>query len=168
MTKLRDPLSLDAALAKVAGQVPGDWKALAAIAGKTASTVRSWGDEDRTGDLPVYAAILFDQAYQDAGGEGRPIYDAYSRLLGVAEAERYRDAFCIMAKLAEAVEEIGDAKAALIRAMLPDATEADRHVAQRELIEAIEKMNSLVLMLDAGPETPPVPTQPHNRGPPIV
>ncbi|MDZ7895339.1 MAG: hypothetical protein U5M50_10500 [Sphingobium sp.] len=86
----------------------------------------------------------------------------------MAEAERYRDAFCVMAKLAEAVKEIGDAKSALIRAMLPDATEADRDNAQRELIEAIEKMNGLVLMLEAGPETPPVPNKPHNRGPPLA
>mgnify|MGYP006879913525 CR=1 FL=1 len=48
MTKLRDPLSLDAALAKVAGQVPGDWKTLAAIAGRTASTVRSWAYQRNT------------------------------------------------------------------------------------------------------------------------
>ena len=167
MTKPKDPMSIDAALAKIAGQVPGDWKALAKIAGREVSTIRSWGDEDRDGELPVKTAILFDLAYQQAGGEGRPIYDAYSRLLGVATAERYVDAFCIMRMMADAVKEVGDAKAALLRALLPDATSRDIDHAQAELIQAIDKMNGLLLTLEAGPRsTASTDLQDHIRGPP--
>ncbi|CAM5279797.1 hypothetical protein [Sphingobium scionense] len=159
MTLSRPPLSLDAALARIAGQLPGDWERMAALTGYQKRTVQKWGafdvasDEGEARDIPMRAAIVLDIEYRRAGGAGRPIYDAYGYLLGVDEEERFADAFDILRHAVDVVREVGQAKAALLEAALPDATDADRRDAQREIIEAIEAMKAALLNLER--QTPP-------------
>ncbi|MCW2366561.1 hypothetical protein M2336_002779 [Sphingobium sp. B1D7B] len=148
MTKVRRPLSIDAALARIAGQVPGGWKAMGEAVGYEERTVRKWGDEDQDGEVNVPAAIKLDLLYQKHGGEGRPIYDVYGLMLGAAVAEAYTDQFEILRRVINVVKETGEAKAALVRLSLPGATEADRRAAQREVIEALDELKNILPLLE--------------------
>lgn len=148
MTKPRRPLSIDAAIARIAGQVPGSWKAMAEAVGYEERTVRKWGDQDDDANVNVPAAIKLDMLFQEQGGEGRPIYDAYGLLLGAAITETYADQFDMLRRLIRVVKETGEAKLAIAQLTLPDATPADRRVAQKEVIEAITELKNILPYLD--------------------
>ncbi|MCW2412033.1 MULTISPECIES: hypothetical protein [unclassified Sphingobium] len=148
MTKERRPLSIDSALARIAGQVPGSWGAMAKATGYEERTVRKWGDEDQDGEINITAAIKLDLLYQNHGGEGRPIYDVYGLMLGAAVAEAYTDQFEILRRVIRVVKETGEAKSALVQLSLPDATEADRRAAQREVLEALTELKNILPLLE--------------------
>lgn len=148
MTRERAPLSLDAALARIAGQLPGSWADMAQLTGKAERTVRGWGDADRDEQINLPAAITLDLAYQAAGGAGLPCYEAYGYMIGAAQRGRFANAFEILALAASVIRESGQAEAALIDACLPDATSGDRREAQRELIDAIEAMKRALIVLE--------------------
>lgn len=148
MTKERAPLSLDAALARIAGQLPGSWVQMAEITGYVEGTVRGWGDEARPEKINIPAAIALDLAYQQHGGTDQPIYDSYGLALSLARTEHFADPFCILRLALDVVRESGDAEAALLEAAMPDATGADRREAQRQLVEAMEAMKRALLDLE--------------------
>ncbi len=148
MTKERVPLSVDGALARIAGQLPGSWALMAEITGYQERTVRAWGDNDRDEQINLPAAVALDIAYQQHGGVGRPLFDVYGYLLGLAQVEHFAQPFDILRHAVDVVRESGDAKAALLEAALPDASADDRRRAQRELLEAIEVMKRALLVLD--------------------
>lgn len=148
MTKERAPLSIDGALARIAGKLPGGWAQMAAITGYHERTVRAWGDGDREEQINIPAAIALDNGYQAAGGAGRPIYDAYGCLVGAAERDRFAEPFDILRHAVDVARESGQANSALLEAAMPDATDADRREAQQELIEAIEAMKIALLRLN--------------------
>lgn len=160
MTKLRAPLSIDAALARIAGQVPGGWAAMARSTGYVERTVRKWGDPEDEAEINLSAAITLDLLFQQSGGQGRPIYDTYGLLIGACVAERFVDQFDLLRCAIDVAKETGDAEAALLRLALPDATPADRRTAQAELIEAIDLLKGALLKVTA-----PAPEE-HVRGPP--
>lgn len=162
MTKPRAPLSIDAALARVAGQVPGGWKAMAEALGRHERTVRRWGDPDFGEEITVSAAIRLEILYQEHGGEGWPIYEAYGLLIGTAAEAHFFDQFELLRRLGELMKENGEAEAALLRLSMPDASSADRDTALRELIESLEAAKRILPMLHdhhAAPEE-------HSRAPP--
>jgi hypothetical protein len=161
MTIPRDPLSIDAALAKIAGKVPGSWKAMAVRVRRTERTVRTWGNVNEDGDISIPAAIELDLLYQEHGGEGAPIRDVYDDLLGLATRRTFFDQFEVLRRLAAIAKENGEAEAALAAAALPNATPRIRNEAVREVLEAIEKLESALPLLKGDP----APEQ-HNRGPP--
>lgn len=148
MTKERAPISLDAALARIAGQLPGSWADMARLTGYAERTVRAWGDEDRDEQINLPAAIALDIAFQAAGGAGLPCYEAYGYRVGAAQRTSFVNAFDILQLASVVVRETGQAEAALIDAALPDATAGDRREAQRELIEAIESMKRALIVLE--------------------
>ncbi|HEX7852301.1 MAG TPA: hypothetical protein VF503_01235 [Sphingobium sp.] len=161
MTKQRDPGSIDEALAMIAGQVPGAWAALAQHVDKAESTVRKWGDKDAEGfDINLPAAIALDILYQQHGGDGRPLYDCYGHLVGVAMAKRFPDHFELMRRTAAIVKEFGEAEAALILAALPGADGDDRRDAKRELLDAYRHIENILPLLEQNPP------EPHSRAPP--
>lgn len=151
MTKLRAPLSIDAALARIAGQLPGGYEEAADLTDCRARTVRKWGDPDAPEEISLRRAITLDLAYVAAGGEGYPLHQAYTHQLEVAEAEHFADRFDLLRRTAALIKEGGEAQAALARLCLPDATEADRRVALRELAEAFELTRQLLSLLEAAP-----------------
>lgn len=157
MTKVRAPLSIDEALARIAGQV-GGWGAMAKAVGYEERTVRKWGDEDAEGEINVKAMIVLDRLHQQHGGTGFPLYDAYGRLLGASLQANFSDKFELLRRLIGVAKETGDAEAALIRYALPDSSEAERTSALREVVEALDALQAVVPLLQ-----PPVP---HERGPP--
>lgn len=151
MTKEREPLSIDAALARIAGHVPGSWKAMAAEVKRSEFTVRKWGDEASKRQITVKAMIVLDLLYEREGGTGYPLHQAYGHLLNVAVADRYVSQFEFLGRIADIVKETGDAESALMRLAMPGATEADRRKAVGEMIEAVDHFNSLLPLLERLP-----------------
>lgn len=162
MTKVRAPLSIDAALARIAGQVEGGWTTMAADVGRAERSVRRWGDKDAREKINFDAMLQLDLLFQRHGGEGFPVYEAYGQLLEVAVADRFVDQFEILRRASALVKETGEAEAAILRYALPGANEMDRREAQRELIEAIAAARQMLPLLEIAPSAP----EPHSRGPP--
>lgn len=147
MTKARAPLSLDAALARIAGQLPEGWDDMARIANRQTRTVRNWGDPDTPEQVPVDCAIALDLAYIAAGGSGAPIFETYALKLELAEADKFGDRHQLLRTAQDVARETGEANAAIIGAAHPAATEADRQRALREAVEARDALNQAIPLL---------------------
>lgn len=153
MTKLRAPLSIDGALARIAGQLPGAWDDIAAVAGRARSTVRNWGNPDTTDCIPLDCAIRLDIAYQQAGGEGAPLYETYSHQVEIACIARFASGIQLARRTMDAIREGGQANEALVAATLPGASDRDRAAARREVEEAIVALRAALPLL-LPPEEP--------------
>lgn len=149
MTKLRAPLTIDAALARIAGQLPGGWDEMAEVAGRKTRTVRNWGDPDTVEQVPIDCAIDLDLAYLAAGGDGTPIRDAYDARLELAAAAKFSSQRELLRHAEDVIREGGEAHAAILAACQPDATAADRENAHRELAEAFEPIKRALALLGA-------------------
>ena len=158
MTKLRAPLSVEQALARIAGQLPDGYTTMAQVAGRSPSLVRKWGDPDRDEDIPLRCAIALDLAYLAAGGQGHPLFDAYGARLELAETATFADRFALLRHAHNVIREGGEAHAAMIAASLPSATQRDRDHALREMAEAFEAMKPAMVALGS--------PEPHQTGPP--
>ena len=113
MTKRRAPLSLDAALARIAGQLPRAWLDMGDLTARAERTVRNWGDPDTREQIPMDCAIALDLAYQQAGGDGAPIFECYAARLELAGVHRFADRIALGRRAADAIRECGEAGAAL-------------------------------------------------------
>lgn len=153
MTKQRAPLSIDAGLARIAGQLTAGWLAMADVSGRKERTVRNWGDPDTPEQIPLDCAIALDLAYQAAGGEGAPLFEAYSFQLELAEVARFADRIALGRKVADAMREGGEANAALVLAAQPGATPSHRANAHREVCEQIEALKFIAAHLAAPEES---------------
>lgn len=142
MTKIRPPMSIDAALARIAGQLPGAWADMARVAGRQEHTVRAWGDPDKADTLPLPCAVALDIAYRRAGGVGAPCRDAYDTLLQAAMAEHFADEVELAHATANAIREVGQAESALILAALPGATDDVIAAAEREAEEGLVALST--------------------------
>lgn len=151
MTKRRAPLSIDSALARIAGQIAGDWKKMAEITGYEARTIRAWGDEDRAEQINLPAAIKLDIAYQEAGGVGCPLYEAYGDLVRAAQAERFGDKQELQAATIDFMRENSQAETALLEAALPDAGPNEAAIAVKELLDVRNTANELLLKMGRKP-----------------
>jgi hypothetical protein len=149
MTKRRAPLTFDAALARVAGQVPGGFDALASHAGRQIRTVRNWGDPDTPEQIPADVMVRFDLLFSEAGGEGSPFFEAYAAQLEIAASAQFADRHELLARTERLLKEAGEAHAALVRACQPDATAADEARANREAAEAFEAFKPVLAFFQA-------------------
>lgn len=149
MTKHRAPLTFDAALARIAGQVDGGFDALASHCDRTARTVRNWGDPDTPEAIPLDVALRFDLLFAEAGGEGAPFFEAYAAQLELAACAHFADRFELLARTERLLKEAGEAHAALLRVCQPDATPADEARAYREAGEAFEEFKPVLAFLSA-------------------
>ena len=137
MTKHRPPLSFDAALARIVGQLPGGYAEAAERTDRSISLVRAWGDPDRREKISIDDAIALDLAFQQTGGIGAPFFEAYGAQLGVAGADRFSQPQSIHRLLGDVMRETNDAELAMLRAAMPDATDGDRRNTAKEVREAI-------------------------------
>jgi hypothetical protein len=152
VTKRPLPLTFDAALARIAGHLRGGWAEMAQVAERKERTVRNWGDPDTPEDVPAGAMLKLDLAYQAAGGQGAPLFEAYANQLDLAEAARFADRHELLARAERLIREGGEGHAALVRACQPRATERDRANAFRELSEAFAEFKPLLALLS--PDAP--------------
>lgn len=162
MTKRRAPLSMDTALARIAGQVPGGWATMAAEVDRSERHVRKWGDESAREEINFTQARKLDLLYRRHGGHGFPIFDAYGQLLELDIADRFFDQFEVLRRATRLVKEAGEAEAAVLRVALPGATAAHRAEALRELLEAIEAAKLMLPLLEGPAQLP----EANERGPP--
>lgn len=136
MTKLRPPLTIDAALTRAADLLPGGWLSLAELTGRGVSLVRAWGDPDRREAIPLAAALQIDQACRAASGE-TPFTSWLHGQLNLEGVAAPFDPADLVARIAEVVRETGEANAALVEATRPGASAADIAAAQRETEQAV-------------------------------
>jgi len=151
MTKRRAPLSIDGALARIAGQLDRGWSSMAVITGYDERTVRGWGDNDRPERINFDSAVLLDIAFQEAGGIGAPIFEAYGDLVRAAQAERFGDRQELQRCTMEFMRENNDAELALLEASQPDAGSFEEQLAIKELIDVRNKADELLLRMGRKP-----------------
>ncbi len=149
MTKPRAPLSIDAALSRINDFLPGGWAEMGQITGRSARTVRNWGDPDTGEQCPIDCAIALDLAYIAAGGDCAPLFEAYQLKLELAQMERFACNIQLARHTADVIREGGEAHSALVRATLPGATRADRREALRECAEAMDFLKRVFPLLEA-------------------
>jgi hypothetical protein len=154
VTKQRTPLSVEQALQRIAGQLPGGVDQMAAVSHRQPGTVRAWMDPDRPEQIALECAIELDLAYQAEGGSGAPLFEAYAAKLDLAEAGRFAERHRLLDYAHGVVKEGGEAHAALIAFARPGATEHDRRHALKEASEAYEKLRDILPLL-AGQAQPP-------------
>lgn len=160
MTKRRAPLTIDAALARIAGQIPGGYDEMALIADRAVRTVRNWGDPDTPEQIPVDCAIRLDLAYQASDGPGAPIFESYAFQLELAASTRFADSYALAKLAPEVIRECGEANAAIVAAAQPGADDRLRQDALREAEEAVQKLKKSMLLISdsmsgAGKPRPP-------------
>lgn len=157
MTKHRAPLSIDAALARIAGQLEDGWKTMAEITGRERRTVQNWGDPDTPESVPINFAIALDLAYLAAGGSGTPIFEAYAHKLEQAEAANFADRYDLLRRAQAVAKETGEANSAILGAAQPNASAADKRAALTEITEAIDALKDAIPLLSnpAGDAQPP-------------
>lgn len=157
MTKVRPPLSIDGALGRIAGQLPGAWTEMAQTVGRHESTVRRWGDHDASEQIPLPAAIALDIAYQRAGGDGRPLFETYALQVQVAREQAFSDELELVRRACALIREGAQAEEAMVLASLPSATDVDRAKAIRELEDVARVVTSAIALLTNRPTAPPEP-----------
>lgn len=140
-------MTFENALTKAAGVI--GWPEVAKICGMAEVTVRNWSDPDTTAKLPLEAAFLLDAAFVAAGGEEPPFLSCYATRLGSEIGEIHADRTKLLASVAIAARENGEAVAATIAAAAPDSTPADLVIAERELENAISSGRKLMVALRA-------------------
>lgn len=145
MTKLRGPITYDAALARIAGLI--GWAAMATATARAERTVRNWGDPDATESCPIECAELLDLAFQAAGGDGAPMFETYARRLDIARAERFADERQLSIFTGMLAKEAGEAVAALITASMPGACARDRTNAAQQVEELLNATTSTLPLL---------------------
>jgi len=149
VTKVRPPISTHQALDRIAGQLPGGWAQMGRLSERSESVVRRWGDPDHETDVPLGIAIKFDVAFQEAGGSGAPLHDAYAHLLNLAIAERFTDQVLLLEMTRIVAKESGEALTALISLCGANPSAEDIFRALRELPEAVSAFNALLPVVDS-------------------
>ncbi|SEI69136.1 hypothetical protein SAMN05518849_101572 [Sphingobium sp. AP50] len=136
MTKLRAPLSIDAALARIAGQDGvGGWAGMAQATGYHERTVRGWGDPDRDEQPPLTACVTLGILYRQSGGVGDPLLQAHADMVGGSDAAAFADKHELRRESISFIRETGDASLALLEAAEPDAGEAENARASKEVLD---------------------------------
>ncbi len=153
MTKVRAPLSIDAALGRISGQLLGAWKEMATVVGRSESQVRRWGDAAHPDQIPLPCAIALDIAYQRAGGDGRPLFETYALQVQVALEDAFASEIELLHRACVLIREGAQAQEALVLASMPSATEKDRVHAVRELEDVAHIVTSAIALLAS--RTPP-------------
>ena len=159
MTKIKAPLSIDAALARIAGQFENGYKDLARIVERHESTVRAWGDAGRSDQqMPMPAAIALDIAYQREGGDGSPLFETFALQVKVAREKAFAGGIALAQRACIQIREGAQANEAIVLASLPSAGPAQRAQAIRELEDVVRESTTTIALLVTGdplPEPPP-------------
>jgi hypothetical protein len=137
MTKHRPPLSFDAALARIVGQLPGGYEDAAKVANRAVSTIRNWGIPDRDEVVPIDCALALDVAYRGAGGIGAPFLEAFTAQLEKALSNRFAGADELLLLLPEVLRENSEAEVAIVTAAKAQAGSRDYRETLREIDEAM-------------------------------
>jgi hypothetical protein len=177
LQKRRAPLTVAGALARIAGQVPGDWSAMAGEVDRGESIVRAWGDPDRREVIPFDCAIKLDILYRAHGGDGWPMFETYAYQLDQSALARFTDEIVLGRLAALVIRECGEASSMLVLAAQPGADRSDwretrAHV--HEAIDAYQRASVLLAALENGGHLDPATVlddlviEPRATGPPLT
>lgn len=151
MTKPRAPLSIDAAITRAAGLIPGGWAEMAELTGRAPSLVRAWGDPDRREEISLRHAIIIDRACLSAAGED-PLKLYYAARLASVGAPAVAETLGQL--VADLARETGEATAAAFSAALGTASPGAQATARHELLQAKELICRALAALDRNPAPP--------------
>jgi len=136
MTYARAPLTFEAALDMIVARI-GQRTALSVV-NRARRTVADWSNPHHTASVPIEAALALDGAWRAAGGAGAPLLDTYRRRFeAAAPIVMGLDLASLPDLTVQCIHEGAEAKAALVIAMLPGATDLQRREASREVTENI-------------------------------
>lgn len=156
MTKLRAPVSFERALVRVADHL--GWEECARIVSTrrgldkplAVRTVMNWSEPDTPATILLEDAYALELAYRRAGGEGSPFADCFVSRIKAEQHSDVTTAEEMTRRVAKQIKEGGEANAAVVMALAPNATDADRALARRELEESIEAQQSTLALLTGG------------------
>lgn len=140
MTKLRSPLTPYRALTRIVDLI--GWDGCATVCEKSEWTMRKYADPDTEREISLRDAIRLDTAFQRAGGEGAPLFEAYAARLEI-ERHSIENPDCLIGLTREAARESGEA----IDAVLSLTTGGNKHAALKEAEEALVSFNKVVMTL---------------------
>lgn len=156
MTKRRAPLSIDAALARIAGQEGvGGWAGMANAVSYNERTVRAWGDPDRDEQPPLPAMITLGILYRRNGGVGDPLLQAHADMIGAADADAFSDKHELRRESLGFLRETSEANLALLEAAEPDSGDAEAARATKEVLDVRNWADRLLARLAGRPRAPP-------------
>lgn len=154
MTKLRAPVSFERALVRVADHLGWDECARVVSERRGAAvairTVTNWSEPDTKATILLEDAYALELAYRRAGGEGSPFADCFVSRIKVEQHSDPASAEELTRRVAKQIKEGGEANAAVVMALGPNATDADVALAKRELEESIEAQQSTLAYLTKG------------------
>lgn len=154
MTKLRPPLSIEAALSDVIDAIGMD--AAIAATGRTKHYLRGLSDPDKRERLTCADAIALDAAHHTALGT-RPIHDMMGLKLDARAADAESCVDRLFASTIEAMKESSEADVALFEATRPGASRATRQTAMRELVQSLNARRRQIPILRAMMRQPAQP-----------
>lgn len=156
MTKRREPISIDTALARIAGQDGvGSWAGMADATGYAERTVRAWGDPDRDEVPPLPACVVLGILYRKCGGVGDPLLQAHADLIGAAESEAFGSKQELRRETLDFFRETNEANLALLEAAEPDAGDAEQARATKEVLDVRNWADRLLGRLSGRTRAPP-------------
>jgi len=147
VTKRRPPLTIDAALTRIADHLPGGWREMAEVAHRREGLVRAWGDPDRREGIPLLDSLQLDLAYRAGGGRGAPLFEWYTARLDAAGGLRVAGPAALARQAEQLVRECGEANAALIAVSFSGGDHAKLVAARREIEEAMVALQRARIML---------------------
>lgn len=148
MTRVKAPMSIDAALARIAGQFANGYKDLARVVNRHESTVRAWGYDDKPDQqIPMPCAIALDIAYQREGGEGSPMFETFALQVKVAREKAFASGIALAQRACVQIREGAQATEAIVLASMPSAGPAQRAQAIRELEDVVRESTTTIALL---------------------
>ena len=139
MTQLRAPSTFAAAMTRVAGVL--EYAVAAKLVGRRVRTLQYWSQPNCRTTPTIAQALLLDEAYAEAGGEGAPFAEAYAVQLGLVVERREACRRQLAAELADAARESGEAQADAIHVLACNT--ASDHVITRALVSVEEARAAL-------------------------
>ncbi|KQM21932.1 hypothetical protein [Novosphingobium sp. Leaf2] len=144
MTKVREPLTYEWTLTRIAARI--GWDRCAAICGVTSErTVRYWSDPDCEKEIRLIDAERLDRAFMDHGGDHAPFHRLHALRLDIAGRDGADHSLAAVA--GKVAKEGGEAVAALITASSSSDARLRRR-ARQEVHEAIESLTDGLAALD--------------------
>jgi hypothetical protein len=113
-------------------------------------TVTNWSEPDTSATILLEDAFALELAYRRTGGEGSPFADCFVSRIKAEQHSDVSTAEEMTRRVAKQIKEGGEANAAVVMALAPNATDADLALARRELEESIEAQQSTLALLTKG------------------
>lgn len=154
MTTACEPLSIEQTLRDVVEAI--SIARAAEITGRTPHYLRALSHAHKREQLTCRDVVLLDTEHDRMFGT-RPLIDMLRMQVDARQSSVANAKAALAGATIEAVRESGEAAAALIAALAPDATDATRDAAMREVIQALNAKRRIIPILRALMKRQPQP-----------